>query len=251
MPRKLRPESPQAQLIEPIAADAKLRAGKTIAPRTSRALRAPAAPLMPAPDAGAGEAQRQLLNECRNCPLWKGATQGVPGEGPLSARLMLVGEQPGDQEDIAGRPFVGPAGQLLDRALIEAGVDRGEVYVTNAVKHFKYELRGKRRLHKKPSELEITACHPWFESEVATVQPDLIVALGATAARAVVGRALPILANRGMLLAPPPGLPATTRLLVTVHPSYLLRVLPETRDAEFAKFVDDLKVAAKFLRDQR
>ena len=161
----------------------------------------------------------------------------VPGEGPSSARLMLVGEQPGDQEDLAGRPFVGPAGQLLDRALAAAGIERAQVYVTNAVKHFKYELRGKRRLHKKPAEQEIAACHAWYESEVAAVQPALIVALGATAVRAVLGRALPILAHRGTLIEAPNDLAPSARVLVTVHPSYLLRVPPETRDAEFGKFV--------------
>jgi uracil-DNA glycosylase len=205
----------------------------------------------PTADSGAGEDQRKLLDQCRNCPLWRHATQAVPGEGPTSAPLMLVGEQPGDQEDIAGRPFVGPAGQLLDRALVAAGIRRSEVYVTNAVKHFKYELRGKRRLHKKPAELEIAACHAWYESEVATVQPTLIVALGATAVRAVLGRALPILANRGTLIEPHNELPPSTRVLVTVHPSYLLRVLPETRDVEYGKFVDDLKIAAKYIRDRR
>jgi uracil-DNA glycosylase family protein len=198
-------------------------------------------------ESGAGEDQRKLLDQCRNCPLWQYATQAVPGEGPVAARLMLVGEQPGDQEDLAGRPFVGPAGQLLDRALSAAGIDRSEVYVTNAVKHFKYELRGKRRLHKKPAELEIAACHAWYESEVATVQPALIVALGATAVRAVLGRALPILANRGKLIEPHNELPPSTRVLVTVHPSYLLRVLPETREAEYGRFVEDLKIAAKYI----
>jgi uracil-DNA glycosylase family protein len=201
----------------------------------------------PQAESGAGEDQRKLLDQCRNCALWQYATQAVPGEGPVAARLMLVGEQPGDQEDLAGRPFVGPAGQLLDRALSAAGIDRSEVYVTNAVKHFKYELRGKRRLHKKPAELEIAACHAWYESEVATVQPALIVALGATAVRAVLGRALPILANRGKLIEPHNELPPSTRVLVTVHPSYLLRVLPETREAEYGRFVEDLKIAAKYI----
>lgn len=182
----------------------------------------------PQAESGAGEDQRKLLDQCRNCSLWKHATQAVPGEGPTSARMMLVGEQPGDQEDLAGRPFVGPA-----------------------VKHFKYELRGKRRLHKKPAELEIAACHAWYESEVATVQPALIVALGATAVRAVLGHALPILANRGALIEPHNELLPSTRVLVTVHPSYLLRVLPEARDAEFGKFVEDLKIAAKYLGSLR
>ena len=205
----------------------------------------------PRAESGAGEDQRKLLDQCRNCSLWKHATQAVPGEGPTSARMMLVGEQPGDQEDFAGRPFVGPAGQLLDRALAAAGIKRSEVYVTNAVKHFKYELRGKRRMHKKPAELEIAACHAWYESEVATVQPALIVALGATAVRAVLGHALPILANRGTLIEPHNELLPSTRVLVTVHPSYLLRVLPESRDAEFGKFVEDLKIAAKYLHGLR
>jgi uracil-DNA glycosylase family protein len=205
----------------------------------------------PQAESGAGEDQRKLLDQCRNCSLWKHATQAVPGEGPTSARMMLVGEQPGDQEDLAGRPFVGPAGQLLDRALAAAGIKRSEVYVTNAVKHFKYELRGKRRLHKKPAELEIAACHAWYESEVATVQPALIVALGATAVHAVLGHALPILANRGRLIEPHNELLPSTRALVTVHPSYLLRMLPEARDAEFGKFVEDLKIAAKYLRGLR
>ena len=205
----------------------------------------------PPAESGAGEDQRNQLDQCRSCSLWKHATQAVPGEGPTSARMMLVGEQPGDQEDLAGRPFVGPAGQLLDRALDAAGIKRSEVYVTNAVKHFKYELRGKRRLHKKPAELEIAACHAWYESEVATVQPALIVALGASAVRAVLGHALPILANRGMLIEPHNELLPSTRVLVTVHPSYLLRVLPEARDAEFGKFVEDLKIAAKYLRGLR
>ena len=256
MPRKFWANLPEAQLIEPLAAAATARAGQMIAAEAAVSRRSRVPPVRspvgsPSVDSGAGEKQRKALDQCRNCPLWKYATQAVPGEGPISARLMLVGEQPGDQEDLAGRPFVGPAGQLLDRALSAAGIDRGEVYVTNAVKHFKYELRGKRRLHKKPAELEIAACHVWYESEVATVQPALIVAMGATAVRAVLGRALPILANRGTLLQPPNELAPSTRVLVTVHPSYLLRVLPETRDAEYSKFVEDLKIAAKYIRNLR
>ena len=256
MPKKFWANLPEAQLIEPLAAAASARAGQMITteaapPRRSRVPPARLPASLPSADSGAGEAQRKLLNQCRNCPLWKYATQAVPGEGPMSARLMLVGEQPGDQEDLAGRPFVGPAGQLLDRALSAAGIDRGEVYVTNAVKHFKYELRGKRRLHKKPAELEIAACHGWYESEVTAVQPALIVAMGATAVRAVVGRALPILANRGKLIEAQNELAPSTRVLVTVHPSYLLRVLPESRDAEYAQFVQDLNIAAKYIRSLR
>ena len=256
MPRKFWTQLPEAQLIEPLAAVAKARAGQMVAaeaatPRRSRVPRASSAVSSPSVNSGAGEAQRKLLNQCRSCPLWQFATQAVPGEGPTSAPLMLVGEQPGDQEDLAGHPFVGPAGQLLDRALAAAGIERAQVYVTNAVKHFKYELRGKRRLHKKPAEQEIAACHAWYESEVAAVQPALIVALGATAVRAVLGRALPILAHRGTLIDAPNELAPSARVLVTVHPSYLLRVLPETRDAEFGKFVEDLKIAAKYVRDRR
>ena len=254
MPKKFWAQLPEAQLIEPLAAAATARTGRMIAaeaaaPRRSRVPPPLSSVARPTPDSGAGDEQRELLNQCRNCPLWKYATQAVPGEGPMSARLMLVGEQPGDQEDLGGRPFVGPAGQLLDRALAAAGIDRSAVYVTNAVKHFKYELRGKRRLHKKPAELEIAACHGWYESEVASVQPALIVALAATAVRSVLGRALAILANRGTLIEPQNELPPSTRVLVTVHPSYLLRVLPEARDVEYSKFVADLKIAAKYVRN--
>ncbi|MGZ9058904.1 MAG: UdgX family uracil-DNA binding protein [Burkholderiaceae bacterium] len=256
MPRKFWAHLPEAQLIEPLTMAAKTRAGQMVAagaaaPRRNRMSRALSAVSTPTDHVGAGETQRKHLNQCRNCPLWQHATQAVPGEGPHSARLMFVGEQPGDQEDLAGRPFVGPAGHLFDRALAAAGIERAQVYVTNAVKHFKYELRGKRRLHKKPAEQEIVACHAWYQSEVAAVQPALIVALGATAVRAVLGRALPVLTHRGTLIEAPNGLAPSTRVLVTVHPSYLLRVPPETREAEFGKFVEDLQIAAKYIRDVR
>jgi DNA polymerase len=186
---------------------------------------------------------RRAAEECTACPLWKPATQTVFGEGPAGARMMLVGEQPGDQEDLGGRPFIGPAGRLLDRALAAAGIARDGVWVTNAVKHFKFVLRGKRRLHKKPIEAEIAACHHWLERELELVRPRLVVALGATAARALTGRALPILANRGRLLELSP----RTALVVTVHPSFLLRVPDEDRDAELARFIADLKFAASAL----
>src|SRR5205085_884376 len=135
--------------------------------------------------------------DCRACPLWRNATQTVFGEGPARARLMLVGEQPGDKEDLAGKPFVGPAGQMLDRALAEAGIDREKVYVTNAVKHFKFVPRGKIRLHQKPSTPEIRACRPWYERELAAVQPELVVAMGATAAQSVLGKITPVNKSRG------------------------------------------------------
>jgi uracil-DNA glycosylase len=180
---------------------------------------------------------------CRDCPLWKNATQTVFGAGPRAARIMFVGEQPGDQEDRSGKPFVGPAGKLLDRALVDAEIDRKTTYVTNAVKHFKWEPRGKRRIHKKPSELEIGACHQWLERELALLRPALIVALGATAARAVFGRATAIEKNRGRIIAGAQAKSALdSDLLVTVHPSFLLRVPDADRDAAYRRFVADLKL---------
>jgi uracil-DNA glycosylase family protein len=192
------------------------------------------------------DAARLQARDCIACDLYKNATQTVFGEGPRDARVVVVGEQPGDAEDIQGRPFVGPAGRVLDRALADAGIDRSRVYVTNAVKHFKNEPRGKRRLHKKPSDAEIDACHPWLEHELAAINPPLVIALGATAVRGVFGHALPILANRGKLIELTP----TVHVLVTVHPSYLLRVPPEAQDTEYAKFVADLKVAVRYAREQ-
>jgi DNA polymerase len=188
-------------------------------------------------------AVREQAAHCRDCPLWKNATQTVFGAGPRAARIVLVGEQPGDQEDRAGEPFVGPAGRLLDRALGDAAVDRKATYVTNAVKHFKFEPRGKRRIHKKPNELEISACHQWLEREIQLIRPKLIVALGATAARAVFGRATAIEKNRGHVIAGAQANPALAAdLLVTVHPSFLLRVPDEDRDEAYERFVTDLKL---------
>jgi uracil-DNA glycosylase family protein len=188
---------------------------------------------------------RQEAHGCRACHLWKDATQTVFGEGPQTARIMLVGEQPGDKEDLAGKPFVGPAGQMLDHALQDAGIDRGKVYVTNAVRHFKFVARGKIRLHQKPNTSEIRACRPWYERELKSIKPDLVVAMGATAAQSVFGKITPINKNRGRLI----DLDDSTRALVTVHPSYLLR-LPdaEAKALEYQRFVDDLKIAAELLR---
>jgi uracil-DNA glycosylase family protein len=185
-------------------------------------------------------------SHCRACHLWKNATQTVFGEGPQSAQIMLVGEQPGDKEDLAGKPFVGPAGQVLDRALEQAGIEREKVYVTNAVKHFKFVPRGKIRLHQKPNTSEIKACRPWYERELAAIKPELVVAMGATAAQCVFGKITPINKNRGRLIDLTDGIKA----LVTVHPSYLLRLPdPDAKAQEYAHFVDDLKMAAAFLRE--
>ncbi|WP_426535388.1 UdgX family uracil-DNA binding protein [Bradyrhizobium sp. McL0615] len=191
------------------------------------------------------ETLREEAADCRACPLYKDATQTVFGEGPPTARIMLVGEQPGDKEDLAGKPFVGPAGQMLDRALEEAGIDRRTVYVTNAVKHFKFVPRGKIRLHQKPNTPEIKACRPWYERELAAIKPELVVAMGATAAQSVLGKITPINKNRGHLIDLDDG----TRALVTVHPSYLLR-LPDAdaKAREYQRFVQDLKIAADLLR---
>ena len=177
---------------------------------------------------------------CRRCDLWRDATQGVAGEGPGAARLMFVGEQPGDQEDLAGQPFVGPAGQVLDKALAAAGVPRAETYVTNAVKHFKHELRGKRRLHKTPDAGEVTACRWWLDSERRLVRPRVVVALGATAALAVFGKPQPIAKMRQHAIQ----LPDQAQGVVTYHPSYLLRVPDAAAKAKaYEMFVEDLKFA--------
>jgi len=182
---------------------------------------------------------------CRACPLWEHATQTVFGEGPAAARMLFVGEQPGDVEDREGRPFVGPAGRVFDEAIGEAGIDRGDVYVTNAVKHFKWKARGKRRIHQKPNAAEIAACRPWLDGELAAVSPQVLVVLGATAAQALLGRSFRVTRERGVAvesdLAP--------HVLATVHPSSILRAPDEAarRDA-YGAFVADLRAAARFLR---
>jgi DNA polymerase len=187
---------------------------------------------------------REAARGCRGCELWRRGTQTVFGEGDRRARLMLVGEQPGHEEDLANRPFVGPAGKLLDRALTEVGIDRARVYVTNAVKHFKWEPRGKRRIHARPSQAEIRACLPWVQVELALVKPEGVVALGATAAQALLGRQFRVSKQRGELVASP----WAPHVLATVHPSSILRAPdPETRHAEMARFVADLRVIVRAL----
>jgi uracil-DNA glycosylase family protein len=179
---------------------------------------------------------------CTRCPLYKIATQTVFGEGPIGARLMLVGEQPGDQEDLAGKPFIGPAGKMLDRALLEAGVDRTQVYVTNVVKHFKNEPRGKRRLHKKPNRYEVEVCKVWLDQEMALVQPHLVLAMGVTAASALAGKAVTLSKLRGTVIAFADG----RQGMVTIHPSSILRAPDEAgRRAAYAGLVKDLKLALK------
>jgi uracil-DNA glycosylase len=202
-------------------------------------------PERPDPDIRSLAALKAATMACRECPIGEFATQSVIGEGHLKPRLMLVGEQPGDQEDLQGHPFIGPAGKLLARALEQAGIPREQTFVSNAVKHFKFEPRGKRRIHKSPTQREIAACHHWLEDEIALVRPAALVALGATAARSLLGRAVPVTTNRGQWLPRPDGL----EVLVTLHPSALLRgVDPESRVAAFEAFVVDLRQAQRVFR---
>jgi uracil-DNA glycosylase len=188
-------------------------------------------------------ALREAGAGCKGCELWKVGTQTVFGEGPRSAAVMFVGEQPGDQEDRVGKPFVGPAGRLLDKALAEAGIDRSTTYMTNAVKHFKWQARGKRRIHQKPTWAEITACRPWLEAELAVVHPRVLVLLGATAAQSLLGREFRVTQSRGSLVESD----LAGAVTATIHPSAILRGEPEQRETEFAAFVDDLRFVAGLL----
>jgi DNA polymerase len=188
-------------------------------------------------------ALREAVQQCKGCSLWQNASQAVFGEGPKKATLVLVGEQPGDQEDRQGHPFVGPAGRVLDQALQEAGIDRSEVFVTNAVKHFKFTPKGKRRIHKKPNSEEVRACHPWLEAELQVVKPTVVAALGATAAQALLGPSFKVTKDRGTFHGDDPILTAT------VHPSSILRAPDEeARHEQMAAFVEDLRLIAKRLR---
>jgi uracil-DNA glycosylase len=196
------------------------------------------------PDKHTLPALREAVQGCRGCDLYRNATQAVFGEGAGHAEVMLVGEQPGDKEDLAGRPFVGPAGQLLDRALEDAGIERTQTYVTNAVKHFKWQARGKRRIHQKPSWSESVACRPWLEAELAAVTPRVVVCLGATAAQSLLGRDFRVTQHRGELLESD----LAEHVTATIHPSAILRQQDEaSRQAEYAAFVDDLRVVAGLL----
>ena len=236
MPRKYWKNMPETALVPGLIAGAQAREARMI--DTAREM-------VGGNSGAAWDALRDEAAGCTRCPLYKPATQTVFGEGPVDAPLMFVGEQPGDQEDLAGRPFVGPAGQLFDRALAEAGVDRSRTYVTNAVKHFKFEQRGKRRIHSKPGTGEIDACRWWIEQERMIVRPELTVALGATAARSLLGRTVTIGRERGQRLDLPDGSGAA---LITVHPSFLLRLPdPALREEEYARFVEELKMAGAML----
>ena len=200
-----------------------------------------AGPAQP-PDTSSLAAVREAATHCTACHLYKRATQTVFGEGPKRATMMLIGEQPGDYEDVAGKPFVGPAGKIMDRALEEAGVDRSQAYVTNAVKHFKWEPRGKRRIHKKPNAREVLACRPWLEAELRIVKPKLLVVLGSTAGQAIFGPSFRVTRERGKVLSSK----FAPKVVATVHPSSLLRQPDEeSRHREYKKFVADLRIAVK------
>ncbi len=263
MPRKYWPNLPEAQLIAPLATEAAARSARMIdAPPTLPTRRIRVHPhavqmsternmlashpllTLPGDPVRALEALHKATDHCRECPIGEHATQSVFGEGPAHAALMVVGEQPGDQEDIQGRPFVGPAGQLFDRAVQALGWSREEIYVTNAVKHFKFELRGKRRIHKTPAQREAAACLHWLQSEIDQVGPRALVALGATAARALLGRQVAVTSERGRWHTDARGLP----VLVTLHPSALLRGDPADRDAAYARWLDDLAMAGEYLK---
>jgi len=252
MPKKYWRNLPEAQMIAPLIASAAVRTGAMIADSATDPHKAQkrneATMTRKTTHSNAIATLRDEAADCRACPLWKDATQTVFGEGPPHAPIMLVGEQPGDKEDLAGKPFVGPAGQMLDRALEEAGIDRGKVYVTNAVKHFKFVPRGKIRLHQKPNTDEIRACRQWYERELAAIRPKLVVAMGATAAQSVFGKITTINKSRGRIIDLADGVKA----LVTVHPSYLLR-LPDAdaKTREYDRFVADLKIAAAAVKAAR
>ena len=216
-------------------------------PKKVSVAKAKQASAAPVPDSRDLKMLRTAAKGCKACPLWRRGTQTVFGEGSAHARVMFVGEQPGDKEDLEGLPFVGPAGGVLDKALDEAGVDRSLVYVSNAVKHFKWERRGKRRIHKKPNAMEIAACRPWLDAEIEAVQPEVIVCLGATAAQALLGKQFRVTKSRGEIIES-----EGKTMLATVHPSSILRAPDdESRRIEREKFVDDLRALNKYLQRKK
>ena len=245
MPRKYWRNLPEAALISPLAAQAMERSGRMIAQPPSATVRrftrlpAVVAAAPPAVVVQSLQDLRRATQLCRQCPIGACATQAVNGEGPETPALMFVGEQPGDQEDLRGRPFVGPAGQLFDRALVRLHIQRDSVFVSNAVRHFKFELRGRRRIHKTPAQQEAAACAQWLEQEIALVRPRALVALGATAARSLLGRPVAVTRERGRWMVRADGM----KVLVTLHPSALLRMAPEEQAEAFERFVHDLQCA--------
>jgi DNA polymerase len=256
MPRKYWRNLPEAELIAPLTAQAMSRTGQMIdapATRPQRRIAIAAARIeetamttshalkLPDDPAQALAVLHKATDRCRECPIGEHATQSVFGEGPVGAALMVVGEQPGDQEDLQGKPFVGPAGKLFDRAVAQLGWSREKLYVTNAVKHFKYELRGKRRIHKTPGQREAAACLHWLESEIDQVQPKAFIALGSTAARALMGRPVAVMSEHGQWLTNARG----QRVLVTLHPSALLRGDPAQYESAYGQWLDDLSVAGE------
>ena len=246
MPKKYWRNMPETELIPGLLAEAgkRTRAMVDAPPTAPRSAKGIDMPKHDQSDFSTLTAARKAAAHCERCPLYKNATQTVFGEGPTDAAVVFVGEQPGDQEDLQGKPFVGPAGQMFDRALAEAGIDRSRVYVTNAVKHFKFEPRGKRRIHQKPNNAEIEACRWWLDMELDLLKPQFTVALGATAARALTGRDTTISRSRGRLTTLREGVPG----FITVHPSFLLRLPDEAAKArEYANFVADLKLVATHL----
>ncbi len=252
MPRKYWKNLPEADMIHTLAGGASENSLRMIdqpATVTARRMPSPAIPISIIHEAVHADSHRPAggrpsslaelhtaTNHCRECPIGACATQAVNGEGPLGAGIMFVGEQPGDHEDVRGKPFVGPAGQLLERALAELSINRDQVFVSNAVRHFKYELRGKRRIHKTPSQREAAACLHWLEDEIAVVKPGMLVALGASAARSLMGRAIPVTASRGQILERDDG----HKVLITLHPSALLRMPPEAQDEAWTAWLQDL-----------
>lgn len=244
MPKKYWRNLPEAVLIPSLLKEAPQRVGAMVAKSKAKAVLDDDEEWHPAPVPATADLSEvaAAAKGCTACHLFKRGTQTVFGEGPKRAKLLMLGEQPGDQEDLTGRPFVGPAGKLLDRALEQAGIDRGEVYVTNTVKHFKWEPRGKRRIHQKPNSREIAACRPWMEAELRLVKPKVLVCLGSTAAQAIFGPAFRVTRQRGVVL----GSEFAPQVVATVHPSSLLRQPDEaSREREYALFVADLVVAAK------
>ena len=244
MPKKYWSNLPEAALIPSLLEEAPRRVEEMMKRSEGKIARKADDAWMsaPVPATRSLQALSAAAKGCTACPLYKNATQTVFGEGPKDARMILLGEQPGDYEDVKGKPFVGPAGQLLDRALIEAGIDRTEVYVTNAVKHFKWEPRGKRRIHQKPSSRDIAACRPWLEAELRVIKPEVLVLLGSTAAQTIFGPQFRVTKQRGEVMDSE----FARKTVATVHPSSLLRAPnEETRAREYAKFVDDLRVAKK------